>query len=351
MFKKIVLPLLSLIFVACGGDESTPELSCEQQRSALELELHVALDKVSTDADFSLAVISDDGRSFTHSVGASSMSTSYESASTSKMVSAAIILNEVKKENLSLDDTPQMYISSWPTTGNLSLIKLRDLLSFTSGLNDGLLIWGSDFEDAVKRVADNNDENRTPGANYYYGPAHLQVAGLMAIKASSETSWDGVYENFKRDTNLFEHASYDLPNQTNPRLAGGMHWSADEYLAFLGKIYKKEILTPNLIDAMVSDQRVSAITDYSPAVDGVNEDWHYGFGVWIESKSNPYDASKNSGRVSSPGLYGAYPFIDYKHKYYGILARQGNSGTFTKGYELFQSVAPQLETWASLECH
>ena len=349
MIKISTLILLIVVMYGCSTEEM-PSQSCIEARQQLERDIHNELDTIQTDADFTLAIASDDGRRFTHSRGNSSLSTQYKSASTSKMVSAAIILNELKKGNLSLDDTPQMYIPSWPTTGNRSLIKLRDLLSFTSGLNDGLLTWGTDFEDAVNRIANNNSEDRVPASEYFYGPAHLQVAGLMAINASNETSWDGVYENFKRDTNLFATATYDLPNQTNPRLAGGMHWSADEYLLFLEKLYKKEILTPDLIAMMMSDQRANALSTNSPALDGMGEDWHYGFGVWIESSSNPFDATKVTGRISSPGLYGAYPFIDYTHKYYGILAREGAYNTYTKGYELFKTVAPKLEIWAASTC-
>lgn len=350
MFRSVVVLFLGVIFSACGGSSSEPELTCEQQRELLEKEIHNDLDTLETDADFTLAIKSYDGRFLTHSRGSSTLDTVYESASTSKMVSAVVILNEVKKGNLSLDDVPQKYIGFWPTSGNRALIKLHDLLSFTSGLEDGLLLWGSDFDDAVSRISDNNDEDRLSGEKFYYGSAHLQVAGLMAINASTKTTWNELFDAFKTETGLFNTALYDLPNSTNPRLAGGMHWKATEYLAFLEKLYKKEILTPELINAMMSDQRALALTENSPVIDGINEDWHYGFGVWVESASNPFDATKVTGRVSSPGLYGAYPFIDYKYKYYGILARQGGNSTFTKGYELFKSVAPKLENWATSTC-
>jgi hypothetical protein len=42
--------------------------------------------------------------------------------------------------------------------------------------------------------------------------------------------------------------------------------------------------------------------------------------------------------------------IDYEYGYYGILARQGDLGTFDKGYELFMSVASKLEAWAEMDC-
>lgn len=352
MVKIGTLILLIIMMYGCGK-EDVPTDSCVEKREQLELDIHNELDTIQTDSDFTLAIQSNDGRRFTHSRGDSSLSKQYKSASTSKMVSTAIILNVVKKGNLSLNDTPNDFIAGWDDTLNHQGITLNELLAFTSGLSDGVLCLNSDtydFEKCIDNIRSKNGVSTTPGSEFYYGPNHLQVAGLMAIKASNSGNWDALFNSFKSETNLFANASYDLPSLTNPRLAGGMHWSADEYLEFLEKLYKEEILTPALINMMMSDQRANALSVNSPALDGMGEDWHYGFGVWIESSSNPFDASKVTGRISSPGLYGAYPFIDYAHKYYGILAREGAINTYTKGYELFKAVAPKLEVWAESTC-
>ncbi len=101
---------------------------------------------------------------------------------------------------------------------------------------------------------------------------------------------------------------------------------------------------------MTSDQINGATIVNSPAINAIGEDWHYGFGNWIECHANPNNCTQTT-RVSSPGAYGAYPFIDYKNKYYGILAREGALGTFKNGYVLFESVSPKLEAWASMDCN
>lgn len=51
-------------------------------------------------------------------------------------------------------------------------------------------------------------------------------------------------------------------------------------------------------------------------------------------------------RNSSPGAYGAYPFIDFDHHYFGILARQGKLGTFREGDQLFGVIAADVTRWA-----
>ena len=52
----------------------------------------------------------------------------------------------------------------------------------------------------------------------------------------------------------------------------------------------------------------------SPALNAFNQDWSYGFGNWLECPTamgaNTFDCGSGH-RNSSPGAYGAYPFIDF----------------------------------------
>ncbi len=356
--SKIIMPLISIFLISFflfSCRKSNPidsKDNCSKELAKLENEIVNTLDTLKTDTDFTLKIKSANGNTFTHSTGNSNELVMYRSASTSKLVTTVVILSLVKKNILSLEDHPQYYISSWPTTGNLSYIKLKHLLNFTSGLvNEPFCINmpNSNIKTCVAEIANLNSNSKMPGEEFYYSSAHLQVAGLMAIKASGLSSWKEVFENFKSETGLFPSSIYDLPSIQNPRLAGGMHWNAKEYVDFLEALYKKEILNNDLINQMTSDQISGATIGYSPALSAIGEDWHYGFGNWIECHANPNNCTQTT-RISSPGAYGAYPFIDYKNRYYGILAREGALGTFANGYKLFESVSSKLETWASMEC-
>jgi CubicO group peptidase (beta-lactamase class C family) len=169
----------------------------------------------------------------------------------------------------------------------------------------------------------------------------------MAIKATGNISWASVFRQFQGKTGLFLNSKYDLPSVTNPRLAGGMHWTAVDYMEFLEALYDKRILTPDLIKKLSSDQISGVRIVNSPAITRLGEDWHYGYGAWIECETNPYDCIKTE-RISSPGAYGAYPFIDYTHGYYGIIARQGELGAYNEGVEIFRTVSGKVEAWAAL---
>ncbi len=351
--------LLLATFLGCGSESPTAEIdagssdagdtpSCTQVTD----DLHSALDAVSTDADFSLLLQDSEGRSFSHSIGSATPNTVYESASTAKWVTATTILRLVDEGVLSLDDNPQDYLDFWTSdpTNSLANMTLSHLLSFTSGLEKGALctnLGGSDFATCVERIYNANLASPvTPGSGFYYHNSHLQVAGLMAINAASKANWGEVFADFQSGTGAFPTGIYDLPSEGNPRLAGGMHWRGDEYLEFLSGFYHDQFLSVSLKATVLADHRATASSVSSPAIDGIDEDWHYGYGFWIECKANPYNCSEIT-RISSPGLYGAYPFIDYRLQYYGILARQGGSTTFTKGKELLDTVNTEIEAWAA----
>jgi len=339
-----------LLLTSCGGSGGSSNIDTEPVHIlTIEERLHAALDATNTDTDFTLIVESNNGTQFIHNRGASSTTTSYRSASTSKMVAASVILWLVEQGIISLDDHPQDYLYFWPTIGNHSAIELRHLLNFTSGLNNEsacVSLANTSFSRCVETILDKNPSIPLPGEEFYYASTHLQVAGLMAIQASGFSDWEQVFDYFKSETQLFTNGSFDIPSVSNPHLAGGMHWQADEYLEFLGAIFHQQILSPALIEAMTSDQIGNASIIYSPVAEGaLGGDWHYGFGQWIECPQVPFNCSITT-RVSSIGLYGAYPFIDFEQQYFGIIAREGALGTGHEGYQLWTEVNSELAEWA-----
>jgi CubicO group peptidase (beta-lactamase class C family) len=205
------------------------------------------------------------------------------------MVSAVIILRLVEQGYLSLADKPQRYITTWPlaSTDPLFNMTLEQLLSFTSGLTTEppcQNFGGSSFESCVNTIATTNAGNGiTPGQEFYYASTHLQVAGLMAIKARGVATWQDVFTEFKAQTGLFLTASYDLPSATNPRLAGGMHWTGDEYMAFLKALKNGSLLNSTSMGQLLADHTARRMTG-SPALVGAGEDWHYAR-LWHECQS------------------------------------------------------------------
>ncbi len=335
------------------GDGVGSECASLEARISSKLDLAAMDTAISSTPDFTLLLETDGGKTYAHSHGDSSSSTRYESASTSKLVSAVIILDLVDQGVLSLDTKAHDLLPFWTE----STVTLRQLLAFTSGFYDEPLCVNSasfDFETCVENIYTRNSASApAAGSEFYYSSTHLQVAGLMAMKAVGAASWNEIFDAWKARTGLFATSTYDLPSASNPRLAGGMHWTADEYLAFLRALDQGALLEPATRAELFANQRGSATVGASPAWDKVQEDWSYGLGNWLEcptaSELGTFDCGAGH-RNSSPGAYGAYPFIDFDHHYIGILARQGPLGYGFEGVLLFRAAGAEITQWADGTC-
>jgi CubicO group peptidase (beta-lactamase class C family) len=342
---------------ACDSPEPDGALPpCEAERAELEEAMADALTRAAADPSvteepsFTLALETASGHRFVYSHGGSSLEASYESASTSKWVAAAVVLDLVDQGKLSLLADPADYLPFWEKRG----VTLSQLLSFTSGFSKEPLCLNlpkGNFADCVQRAyEDNVGVAPAPGTTFDYSSVHLQVAGLMAVRAAGVSSFAELFAAWQDKTGLFPSGAFDLPSATNPRLAGGMHWTGAEYLDFLRALYDGKLLEPETRRAMLDSQRGEAKVVGSPALDALGQDWAYGFGNWLECPTalgpDTFDCGAGH-RNSSPGAYGAYPFIDWDERYLGILARQGQLGTFRDGDSLFQVVAGDAARWAS----
>ena len=174
------LLLACLLAIGCssgGGGETSggtsggpPAVGASCSVAQLESDMNSVLSQTTSEVDFSFSVERLDGRRYTYNRGVSTLQTSYESASTSKLVSAVIILRQVERGYLYLPDTPQRYLTTWPirNTDPLFNMTLAQLLSFTSGLTTEppcLNFGGLNFETCVNTMATTNAGNGiTPGA-------------------------------------------------------------------------------------------------------------------------------------------------------------------------------------------
>ncbi|MFH1824111.1 MAG: serine hydrolase [Candidatus Firestonebacteria bacterium] len=333
---------------------------------------------ITTVPAFTLLMERSDGRVFSYShddtkatpVTTSSPTTPYESASTSKIVSTVIILRLVDLGTLALTSkacdvikdvavTPGPSPWTWPET----TVTLQYLLSFLSGFcddsNTGINLPNTDFAYCVKRIY-MNGFTASAGSQFYYSGTHLQIAGLMVVTAAGKP-WSSIFADFQLQTGLFLNSTYNLSSTTNPRLAGGMTWTGEDYMAFLKALYWNK--TPrgdqllskdmgnDLWHKLFANQRGSATVGNSPLLSEMDEDWSYGFGNWLECQSSSYNCGQGH-RNSSPGMYGAYPFIDFDYGYFGILARQGptDADTFPEGINLFRTIQSYATQWSQINC-
>ena len=136
IITKYLTIFLSIYIVLFNSPKNLLAYCESSQVAQLEQDMWTILDADASDSnitsvqDYTVLLEAKDGKTFSYTHGNSSPLTQYESASTSKLVSAVIILRLIDKGNLgfTLDSKPNHFINFW--TGE-NAIKLRDLLYFT----------------------------------------------------------------------------------------------------------------------------------------------------------------------------------------------------------------------------
>lgn len=242
--------------------------------------------------------------------------------SASKLVTSSIILKLVEAGKMSLADRPGKYLPFWNPLKKKDprdAITLEQLLSFTSGLplEKMVICFCRTLEDCVRKTF---REARTmrgaPGTVYEYGSAHMQVADLMAVKASGLKDWHAVASTLCFGP-LGMKARYEKNSAANPVGAHGIVTSGLEYAKFLQALLKGSFL-PTL-DRLTGDHTPDGMPLLrSP---GHERGWHYGLGCWRES-TDPGLKPADGLIFSSAGAKGFYPWVDVKNGYFAIIATE-----------------------------
>lgn len=248
-------------------------------------------------------------------------------ASASKLVSGVVLFRLIDQRFLSFDSTTAQVLG-W--TGPSGAITLRQLLSFTSGLDPthsctaNAAITLAACVDAIATTP----TSAPPATRFDYGSTHLHVAARMAEVATGST-WNAIFAQQLRDPLGLpgEILYYSYPRQaigtTNPLVAGGLRMSMNEYAKVLRLVYDKG-QTPGspLISAALFDEQgrqpfPNVTIGVSPA-QANGFDLKYGLTAWLECTT----PATGCASLSSPGAFGFTPWIDRNAGYYAILGME-----------------------------
>ncbi|MFP5039519.1 serine hydrolase domain-containing protein [Parasediminibacterium sp. JCM 36343] len=242
-------------------------------------------------------------------------------ASCSKWLSAALVMTFVQDGKLGLNDTVGKYLPILTQNGKGN-ITIKDCLSHLTGIQApplkeslGELKTLKSMDEASANIAAMPMEGE-PGKTFHYSNVGLQIAASVIEKISGKSFETLFQERIAQPCGMkntsFGNAAVVLP-------AGGASSTAEDYLQFLimllqnGKYNGKQVLAPQSLLAMQQSYNTSATIAYSPAEAG---NWGYGFGEWIIEIG---DGNGKANVVSSPGLFGTFPWIDNKRQYAAIL--------------------------------
>ncbi|MFC5216137.1 serine hydrolase domain-containing protein [Streptomyces coerulescens] len=153
----------------------------------------------------------------------------FRAGSTTKIVTAAIVLQLAAEGRISLDGTVQRYLPGL-LTRDFAPVTVRQLLNFTSGLQPGASL-GEDVDDGYPHrfetltpeevvaasVAKGPDPDHAPGAHQRYGNIHYTVLGLLIEKVTGDSYAHQAAVRIFRPLGM-RHTSF--PAGPDPRIHG-----------------------------------------------------------------------------------------------------------------------------------
>jgi CubicO group peptidase (beta-lactamase class C family) len=238
-------------------------------------------------------------------------------ASCSKWLSAALVMTFVDEGKLRLDDTVGQYLPVLSAHGKGG-ITVRQCLSHLTGikeppLRESLIEMSGDktMRETIEQIAEMPVEG-APGTVFRYSNAGLQIAGAILEKISGQQFGQLFLARIATPLGM---TNTDFGNRPVAFPAGGAFSTAEDYMRFLEMIRNKgvyhgtRILSEHSVEEMEknwigADVRVG----YSPAGAAMGQ-VGYGYGEW----------TMGPGVVSSPGLFGAFPWVDNGRGYSAFL--------------------------------
>jgi CubicO group peptidase (beta-lactamase class C family) len=266
-------------------------------------------------------VMKDDNIVYSYHHGNFEEETPEHIASCSKWLTAALVMTFVDEGKLSLEDPVGKYLPEFNTTDKKSIL-IKHCLSHTTGIkSEPFSVVRLRTHRKFKTLA---EEVRsfaalpmvgTPGKVFAYSSIGLNTVGRI-LEVISGKDFETLFQERIALPLGMSHSTFDSRQAFNP--SGGATSTALDYMRFLemilhkGTYHDKQILSEHSIAAMQESQTLDAQVLYTPEQAVGLE---YGFGEWIHQK----DKNGKSLVLSSPGLFGTYPYINIPGNYAAIV--------------------------------
>ena len=324
-----LLPLVALL-AACADSASTapPATSAPTPPLPTADPWAAVRARVSSVPVANLVVIVGDrsGRLLTIERGTLSTQSPLRIASVSKWLSGYGIYALTEQGRMSLADRPQRYLPFWTQDASdlRARVTLESLLAFTSGFNyppddAGCL---QDPMTTVQQCAQSfyqRGASTEPGSAYFYGDAHLQIAGAMVERATGQ-EWRTFFATEVAPRIGLTTTQFSLPSQRNPRVAAGAVSTVNDMETFLRRLLRGELVRD--LEAYRRERTAAAtfLSTVTP-LQVLRLDWRYGLGFWRECDDATWSSRCASSMVlSSPGGFGSTPWISFDEGYYAMIA-------------------------------
>ena len=243
-------------------------------------------------------------------------------ASSSKWLSAALVMTFADEGKLHLSDTVGAYLPLLSRNGKGN-ITIGECLSHLTGiqappLKESLKEMRNlrSMDQAIGEIASMPMEG-SPGKVFHYSNVGLQIAAAVIEKISGK-SFEKLFA--ERISGPMGMKNTDFGNGPVSFPAGGARSTPEDYLRFLTMILNGGNFngTRILSEQAVSEMEINRIGSdvkiaYSPAeAEGLG----YGYGEWVVSGPGENQPGK---WMTSPGLFGSFPWVDNENQYCAFL--------------------------------
>ena len=244
-------------------------------------------------------------------------------ASSSKWLTAALVMTFVDQGKLDLDEPVNKYLPVFNKYMK-SYVTLRHCLTHTTGIERDTKLAAKlldrkkyeTLEEEVNAIAAKEISNN-PQQEFFYGGYGLNIAARVCEIVGKKTFDRLIQERITRPLKM-KGTNFSNDNGGAPNPSGGAQSTANDYMNFMIMILNKGVFEGKRIlnEASIAEMQKAQFPDlpvkYSPAAAA---GFKYGLGEWIQES----DDNGKAMVISSPGLFGTWPYIDLKHNYAAIL--------------------------------
>lgn len=278
----------------------------------------------------------------------------YITSSTAKPVVNAIALDYVDRGLLSLDDRVADLLPGYQATGEHLRTTVADLMRFTASVTAGTLCERETPHAAFMACVEGlpaeaaNPDTRLNGEHRYAGQ-QLNVLSAVIVAVSGLADYQAVADDWSARTGLFTAPDF-FPNSSQPSGSISMEVTAQQYLAFLHAVDDCSFLSGpsahRLCAAMTSDQ-IPYWTQPTRARATFGEDWHFGFGMWLECRQDTHGCRQHD-TVSTYGRAGQYAAIVRSAGLFVVIGPTLGPSADANGWALYRAIEAEALDWARL---
>lgn len=260
---------------------------------------------------------------YENTIGDMTAMTQERIASCSKWYTAALVMTFIDEGKLSLDDSIGKFLPIFTRYGKGNIL-VKHCLSHTLGLKQDPFRLAAAFQrgkynalkEEVYDFAKERDKIAEPGTEFRYGSTGLNIAGHI-LEVISNKKFEVLFQERLARPLAMQATTFEK-NAAVANPSGGAWSTAGDYMNFMimmlnkGVFKGKRILSKASIEKMMEPQTTPAMIKYIPAA---AEGFNYGLGVWIQETA----PDGRTAAISSPGLLGTWPYVDYCRGYASII--------------------------------